>query len=188
MHLSAGLKTGFLPVFFYPYALYEQHQRRPRNGFGGAVRPVAGQVESALFQPLVVEYKSTLFPVQQLDGVLSGANEEKYIARHRVLTHHITNKAAEPIKAFAHVGRLAVKEKPIGGSDREHGRSMFWNNDRIEHLIRFNQKQRIESPCHILVLELVDDLFKLGYLNAMLKTKSGNRKATSIELLDQSRQ
>jgi hypothetical protein len=69
--------------------------------------------------------------MKQFDGALSGANEDKNIAWHRVLSHHITDKSAETVKAFAHVGRLAVKKKPVRGCDGGHDRLIFWNNDWI---------------------------------------------------------
>lgn len=69
-------------------------------------------LKSTLFQALVEQNKSAGLPAKHFEAVALFVDENKQIAAHGILIHLAGNNPTQPVKAFAHVGWLAIEKVP----------------------------------------------------------------------------
>jgi hypothetical protein len=78
------------------------------------------QLESSTFKSLVVQHKSTLFPVKQFYLIPLMIYKDIYLSAYRAASYLCMYQSAQTIKALSHVGSRVVKIIPEGGAERKH--------------------------------------------------------------------
>ena len=68
--------------------------------------------------------ESAMFPNQQLHAVTATVQKDINIAGERVAQHGLSYHAAQPVKAFTHVGGMAIKVEPKLIDYRQHGSTL----------------------------------------------------------------
>ncbi|MEX2593296.1 MAG: hypothetical protein WD426_11010 [Anditalea sp.] len=96
----------------------DHHQLRPADPRG--VCAGHRRDEGALFEPLVVDHKAPVLPVQELEKVPAPVEEHVHLPRGRILAHGVPYQSAQAVKALPHVDRGAVEVITVGGAQAEH--------------------------------------------------------------------
>jgi len=90
----------------------DHHQLAVIDSPPGLVGFFIRELKSTLFQAFIEQDKSTGFPAKHFETVALFVDENKQIAAHGILVHLAGDNPAQPVKAFAHVGWLAIEKIP----------------------------------------------------------------------------
>lgn len=73
----------------------------------------------AFFQAFIEQDKAAGFPAQEFDAVAFFVDKDEYISTHGIMLHFTGDNPAQSIKAFAHIGGVAVQKIAVR-AQRKH--------------------------------------------------------------------
>jgi len=78
------------------------------------------ETETALLEPLVIEYEAAVVPGEHLGLVTAPADEDEEVAGVEVFLPLVADDGGEPVDGIAHVHSLGSKQDADGAWDEKH--------------------------------------------------------------------
>jgi hypothetical protein len=100
--------------------LENQHKLRVGQFKRGRCLRRLRNLKRPFFQALVEYPKPVTVPEKQFDAILAFVDKDVYRTRERILFEDTGDDTAQPLKTFAHIGRLAVKKESENRGCPEH--------------------------------------------------------------------